>query len=119
MACAGVPKLTVLMGGSYVAGNYAMSGRSSSPRFLFSWPTSRISVMGGEQAALVLATVGREDPDEVRARYEREGSPYHATARLWDDGVISPLETRRVLALCLEACARAPVAPTDFGVFRM
>ena len=119
VACARVPKLTVLMGGSYGAGNYAMSGRSSSPRFLFSWPTSRISVMGGEQAALVLATVGREDPDEVRARYEREGSPYHATTRLWDDGVISPLETRRVLALCLEACARAPVAPTDFGVFRM
>ncbi len=119
VACAGVPKLTVLMGGSFGAGNYGMAGRAYGPRFLFSWPTSRISVMGGEQAALVLSAVGRSDPDEIRERYEREGSPYHATARLWDDGVISPLETRRVLGICLEACARAPIEPTRFGVFRM
>ena len=110
VACAEVPKLTVLVGGSFGAGNYGMCGRAYGPRFLFSWPTSRISVMGGEQAALVLSSVGRTDPDEIRERYEREGSPYHATARLWDDGVIDPRETRRVLGLALEACARAPPA---------
>ena len=119
VACAAVPKLTVLVGGSFGAGNYGMAGRAYGPRFLFSWPTARISVMGGEQAALVLSSVGDADPDEIRGRYEREGSPYHATARLWDDGVISPLETRRVLGICLEACARAPLTPTRFGVFRM
>jgi 3-methylcrotonyl-CoA carboxylase beta subunit len=119
VACAEVPKLTVLVGGSFGAGNYGMCGRAYGPRFLFSWPTSRISVMGGEQAALVLSTVGRTDPDEIRERYEREGSPYHATARLWDDGVIDPRETRRVLGLALDACARAPLPDTRFGVFRL
>jgi 3-methylcrotonyl-CoA carboxylase beta subunit len=119
VACAEVPKLTVLVGGSFGAGNYGMCGRAYGPRFLFTWPTSRISVMGGEQAALVLSSVGRTDPDEIRERYEREGSPYHATARLWDDGVIDPRETRRVLGLALEACARAPLPDTRFGVFRM
>jgi 3-methylcrotonyl-CoA carboxylase beta subunit len=119
VACAEVPKLTVLVGGSFGAGNYGMCGRAYGPRFLFTWPTSRISVMGGEQAALVLSSVGRTDPDEIRERYEREGSPYHATARLWDDGVIDPRETRLVLGLALEACARAPLPDTRFGVFRM
>jgi 3-methylcrotonyl-CoA carboxylase beta subunit len=119
VACAAVPKLTVIVGGSYGAGNYAMCGRAYAPRFLFSWPTARISVMGGEQAAVVLSTVGDADPDAIRARYEDEGNPYFATARLWDDGVIDPRETRRVLALALNACAQAPVALTRFGVFRM
>jgi 3-methylcrotonyl-CoA carboxylase beta subunit len=119
VACAAVPKLTVLVGGSFGAGNYGMCGRAYGPRFLFSWPTSRISVMGGEQAALVLSSVGRTDPDEIRERYEREGSPYHATARLWDDGVIDPRETRRVLGLALAACAQSPPVPTRFGIFRM
>ena len=119
VACAAVPKLTVLVGGSFGAGNYGMCGRAYGPRFLFTWPTSRISVMGGEQAALVLSSVGRADPDEIRERYEREGSPYHATARLWDDGVIDPRETRRVLGLALAACAQAPPVPTRFGIFRM
>jgi 3-methylcrotonyl-CoA carboxylase beta subunit len=119
VACAAVPKLTVIVGGSFGAGNYGMCGRAYGPRFLFSWPTSRISVMGGEQAATVLSTVGDADPNAIRATYEREGSPYYASARLWDDGVIDPRETRRVLALCLEACACAPAVETRFGVFRM
>src|SRR5205085_2172069 len=114
VACAAVPKLTVIVGGSFGAGNYGMCGRAYDPRFLFSWPTARISVMGGEQAALVLSSVGETDPDEIRERYEREGSPYYATARLWDDGVLHPLETRRVLGLCLQACACGPVQQTRY-----
>ncbi len=119
VACAAVPKLTVIVGGSYGAGNYGMCGRAYAPRFLFSWPTSRISVMGGEQAATVLSTVGDTDPDAIRATYEREGSPYFASARLWDDGVLDPRETRAVLGLCLHASAQVPAVPTRFGVFRM
>jgi 3-methylcrotonyl-CoA carboxylase beta subunit len=135
VACARVPKITLLVGGSFGAGNYGMCGRAYSPRFLFSWPNSRISVMGGEQAASVLATVRRDnieaagrswtaDEEEafkapVRQQYETEGSPYHATARLWDDGIILPSETRRVLALAFSACLNAPVPDTRFGVFRM
>ncbi len=130
MAVAGaeVPKLTVLIGGSFGAGNYAMAGRAYQPRFLWSWPNSRISVMGGQQAARVLSTVRGEFPDEaarvafeapILETYEREGSPYFATARLWDDGVIDPLDTRRVLALGLEAALHAPIPETRFGVFRM
>ncbi len=135
VACARVPKITLLVGGSFGAGNYGMCGRAYSPRFLFTWPNSRISVMGGEQAASVLATVRRDNieadgrawpaEDEeafkapIRAKYEEEGSPYHATARLWDDGIILPSETRRVLALAFSACLNAPVEETTFGVFRM
>jgi 3-methylcrotonyl-CoA carboxylase beta subunit len=135
VASARVPKITVLVGGSFGAGNYGMCGRAYSPRFLFTWPNSRISVMGGEQAASVLATVRRDNieveggtwsaEDEeafkapIRAKYEEEGSPYHATARLWDDGIILPSETRRVLALAFSACLNAPIEPTPFGVFRM
>ena len=135
VACAQVPKITVLVGGSFGAGNYGMAGRAYSPRFLFTWPNSRISVMGGEQAASVLATVRRdnieaegrtwsaEDEDAfkapIRQKYEEEGSPYYATARLWDDGIILPSETRRVLGLAFSATLNAPVPPTKFGVFRM
>jgi 3-methylcrotonyl-CoA carboxylase beta subunit len=119
VACASVPKLTVIVGGSFGAGNYGMCGRAYDPRFLFMWPTARISVMGGEQAALVLSTVGDTDPAAIRATYEHEGNPYFATARLWDDGVIDPRETRTVLGLALAATGRAPAAPTRFGVFRM
>ena len=131
VATASVPKLTVLIGGSFGAGNYGMCGRAYSPRFLFSWPNSRISVMGGEQAASVLATVHR-DADKwsaaeaeafkapIRAKYEDEGNPWHATARLWDDGIIDPAQTRDVLGLALAAALNAPIPerPT-FGVFRM
>ena len=119
VACAAVPKFTIVTGGSFGAGNYAMCGRAYGPRQLWMWPNARISVMGGEQAATVLALVGDTDPDEIRANYEREGSPYFSTARLWDDGVIDPLDTRRVLALGLAASANAPVPETTFGVFRM
>jgi 3-methylcrotonyl-CoA carboxylase beta subunit len=135
VACANVPKITLIIGGSYGAGNYAMCGRAYAPRFLFSWPNSRISVMGGEQAASVLATVRRErieadgaawsvEEEEafkapIRAQYDREGSPYYATARLWDDGIITPLESRRVLSLALSAALNAPIADTAFGIFRM
>jgi 3-methylcrotonyl-CoA carboxylase beta subunit len=135
VACARVPKVTVLVGGSFGAGNYGMCGRAYSPRFLFSWPNSRISVMGGEQAASVLATVRRDNleaegkswsPEDeeafkapIRDNYEQEGSPYYATARLWDDGIILPSETRRVLGLAFAACLNAPVEETRFGVFRM
>ncbi|HUO11217.1 MAG TPA: carboxyl transferase domain-containing protein [Caulobacteraceae bacterium] len=130
VACAEVPKFTVLIGGSFGAGNYGMCGRAYSPRFLFTWPNSRISVMGGEQAASVLATVHR-DADKwtkaeeeafkapIRQRYEDEGSPYYATARLWDDGVIDPVQTRDVLGLSLAASLNAPIPDTRFGVFRM
>jgi 3-methylcrotonyl-CoA carboxylase beta subunit len=119
VACAQVPKFTVIIGGSFGAGNYGMCGRAYSPRQLWMWPNARISVMGGEQAATVLTTVGKADPDEIRAKYEREGSPYYATARLWDDGIIDPLDTRRVLALGISASLNAPIPETGFGVFRM
>jgi acetyl-CoA carboxylase carboxyltransferase component len=130
-----VPKLTVIIGGSFGAGNYGMCGRAYDPRFLWVWPNARTSVMGGEQAASVLATVKREqlarehqtlsEADEqairqpILEKYEREGSPYYSTARLWDDGIIDPRETRSVLALALSACCNAPIPPPSFGVFRM
>jgi acetyl-CoA carboxylase carboxyltransferase component len=119
VACAEVPKFTVVVGGSFGAGNYGMCGRAYSPRQLWMWPNARISVMGGEQAAPVLTMVGDADPDEIRSAYEAEGNPYYSTARLWDDGVIDPLDTRRVLALGLAAAANAPIPETTFGVFRM
>ncbi len=134
VATARVPKFTVVVGGSYGAGNYGMCGRAYGPRFLFMWPNARISVMGGEQAASVLATVRREglakgetwsDADEekfktsIRADYDRQGSPYYSSARLWDDGVIDPAATRDVLGLCISASLNAAVEPTKFGVFRM
>ncbi|HEY1873164.1 MAG TPA: carboxyl transferase domain-containing protein [Steroidobacteraceae bacterium] len=135
VACAAVPKLTVIIGGSYGAGNYAMCGRAYEPRFLFQWPNARISVMGGEQAASVLATVKREQlkargsdwpeaeeeafKQPIREQYERQGHPYYSSARLWDDGVIDPLDTRRVLSLALAVVRNAPQEPTRFGVFRM
>ena len=122
-----VPKFTVVIGGSFGAGNYGMCGRAYDPRFLWMWPNARISVMGGEQAATVLATVaGRDaDPDvedfkaPIRAQYEEQGSPYYATARLWDDGVIDPVDTRRVLGMALETVGRTPVADPSYGIFRM
>jgi 3-methylcrotonyl-CoA carboxylase beta subunit len=121
VACAGVPKFTVIVGGSFGAGNYAMCGRAYGPRQLWMWPNARISVMGGVQAAKVLTAVGGDPAaeDETIERYEREGDPYHSTARLWDDGVIDPLDTRKVLALGLDAASRTPIEPTRFGVFRM
>ncbi|MEC5208223.1 3-methylcrotonyl-CoA carboxylase beta subunit [Vogesella perlucida] len=132
VACASVPKFTVLIGGSFGAGNYGMCGRAYSPRFLWMWPNSRISVMGGEQAAGVLAQVKKEQLGDafsaeqeealkapVREQYERQGHPYYASARLWDDGVIDPAQTREVLSLALEASLSAPVESTRFGVFRM
>ncbi|CAN5364013.1 propionyl-CoA carboxylase [soil metagenome] len=119
VACAEVPKFTVVVGGSFGAGNYAMCGRAYEPRQLWMWPNARISVMGGEQAATVLSMVGDSDPEEIRATYETEGNPYYSTARLWDDGIIDPLDTRRVLALGLAAAANAPVPETTFGIFRM
>jgi len=135
VACAQVPKITLIVGGSYGAGNYGMCGRAYSPRFLFTWPNARISVMGGEQAASVLATVKRDNIEAggakwseieeeefkapIRDQYEAEGNPYYATARLWDDGIIAPSETRRVLALAFSAALNAPVPETRFGVFRM
>jgi 3-methylcrotonyl-CoA carboxylase beta subunit len=130
VASAEVPKFTVLIGGSFGAGNYGMCGRAYSPRFLWTWPNSRISVMGGEQAASVLATVHRDaakwTPAEeeafkapVRQRYEDEGNPYFATARLWDDGIIDPAQTRDVLGLSISAALNAPIPETRFGVFRM
>ncbi|MFC7378819.1 carboxyl transferase domain-containing protein [Brevundimonas sp. GCM10030266] len=130
VASAEVPKFTVLIGGSFGAGNYGMCGRAYSPRFLFTWPNSRISVMGGEQAASVLATVHRDadswTPEQaeafkapVRQKYEDEGNPYYASARLWDDGVIDPAQTRDVLGLAISASLNAPIPETTFGVFRM
>ena len=135
VACAQVPKFTVIIGGSFGAGNYGMCGRAYSPRFLWMWPNARISVMGGEQAASVLATVKRDgieakggqwsaDDEEafkapIRQQYEDQGHPYYASARLWDDGVIDPADTRRVLALGLGAALNAPIPETKFGVFRM
>src|SRR5215218_4828637 len=119
VACAEVPKFTVVIGGSFGAGNYAMCGRAYAPRQLWMWPNARISVMGGEQAATVLSIVGDADADAIRDKYEAEGNPYYSTARLWDDGVIDPLDTRRVLALGLSAALNAPIPETTFGVFRM
>ncbi|MFE3449556.1 carboxyl transferase domain-containing protein [Nonomuraea sp. NPDC059194] len=119
VACARVPKFTVVIGGSFGAGNYAMAGRAYSPRFLWMWPNARISVMGGEQAANVLTTVGTVDADAIRAQYEDQGNPYYSTARLWDDGVIDPIDTRTVLGLGLSAAANAPLEPIGYGVFRM
>jgi 3-methylcrotonyl-CoA carboxylase beta subunit len=119
VACAEVPKFTVVIGGSFGAGNYGMCGRAYSPRQLWMWPNARISVMGGEQAATVLTMVGDANPDEIRAKYEEEGNPYYSTARLWDDGIIDPLDTRRVLALGISAALNAPIPETTFGVFRM
>jgi 3-methylcrotonyl-CoA carboxylase beta subunit len=135
VATAGVPKFTVVIGGSYGAGNYGMCGRAYSPRFLWMWPNARISVMGGEQASMVLSQVRRdnieargkswsaEEEDEfrspIRAQYEKQGNPYYATARLWDDGVIDPADTRLVLGLGLSAASNAPIEPTRFGLFRM
>jgi 3-methylcrotonyl-CoA carboxylase beta subunit len=135
VACAQVPKFTVIIGGSFGAGNYGMCGRAYSPRFLFMWPNARISVMGGEQAASVLTSIairnmkkkGQEVTPEKEAEmkrpiidmYEREGHPYFSSARLWDDGVIDPEDTRRVLAMSLSAALNAPLPDTHFGVFRM
>ncbi|MGE5094596.1 MAG: carboxyl transferase domain-containing protein [Betaproteobacteria bacterium] len=135
VSCARVPKLTVILGGSFGAGNYGMCGRAFNPRFLWTWPNSRISVMGGEQAASVLATVKRDGIEArggawsaqeeetfkapIREQYERQGHPYYATARLWDDGVIDPADTRRVLGLALDVVAQSPAEPTHYGVFRM
>jgi 3-methylcrotonyl-CoA carboxylase beta subunit len=135
VSCAQVPKLTLILGGSFGAGNYGMCGRAFNPRFLWSWPNARISVMGGEQAASVLATVKRDGIEAkggkwsaqeeeafkapIREQYERQGHPYYASARLWDDGVIDPVDTRRVLALGLAAALNAPIEDTRFGVFRM
>ncbi len=119
VACADVPKFTVVTGGSFGAGNYAMCGRAYGPRQLWMWPNARISVMGGEQAAIVLTMVGDADPDAIRATYETEGNPYYSTARLWDDGIIDPRDTRRVLALGISAALNAPVPESTFGIFRM
>jgi 3-methylcrotonyl-CoA carboxylase beta subunit len=135
VATANVPKITVVIGGSFGAGNYAMSGRSYQPRFMWMWPNSRISVMGGDQAANVLATVkneqlkseGREmTQDELESlkkpileKYEKEGHPYYASARLWDDGVIQPTDTRRILIQALKAIKNNPIPDTNFPVFRM
>ena len=120
VSCARVPKLTVIVGGSFGAGNYGMCGRAYSPRFLWMWPNARISVMGGEQAATVMETVGQTEVGAtLREQYEHQGHPYYATARIWDDGVIDPRETRDVLGLALSAAANAPLADVRYGVFRM
>jgi 3-methylcrotonyl-CoA carboxylase beta subunit len=135
VACAKVPKFTVIVGGSFGAGNYGMCGRAFDPRFIWMWPNARISVMGGEQAANVLAQVRRDALEKngnpwseaeetafkapILEQYSRQGSAYYATARLWDDGVIDPLETRKVLTLGLSAAMNAPIEKTTFGVFRM
>ena len=135
VATARVPKLTVIVGGSFGAGNYSMCGRAYSPRFLWMWPAARISVMGGNQASAVLATVKRDQLERrgeewsagdeeafkapIKAQYEDQGSPYYSTARLWDDGVIDPADTRTVLGLALDVCARTPLPETSFGLFRM
>jgi 3-methylcrotonyl-CoA carboxylase beta subunit len=135
VACAKVPKLTLVIGGSFGAGNYGMCGRAYSPRLLFMWPNARVSVMGGEQAASVLGQVRRDGiearggswshedeeafKEPIRAQYEHQGHPYYASARIWDDGIIDPVDTRRVLGLSLSATLNAPIGTTDFGVFRM
>jgi acetyl-CoA carboxylase carboxyltransferase component len=130
-----VPKFTVVIGGSFGAGNYGMCGRAFDPRFLWMWPNARISVMGGEQAAGVLTTVKRDqlardgktlsagEEESIRSpileKYELEGSPYYSTARLWDDGILDPVDTRTALALAISASYNAPISPAKFGVFRM
>jgi 3-methylcrotonyl-CoA carboxylase beta subunit len=135
VSCAKVPKFTVVIGGSFGAGNYGMCGRAYSPRFLWMWPNSRISVMGGEQAANVLATVTRDSKAKkgvewpvseeesfkkpIIERYEKEGHPYFSSARLWDDGVIQPEDTRKILGLAISASMHSPQEETKFGVFRM
>lgn len=135
VSCAKVPKLTVIIGGSYGAGNYGMCGRAYGPRFLYMWPNARISVMGGEQAANVLAQIQRDQrqregrtwteeeeralKDPIIKRFEEEGHPYFSSARLWDDGIIDPKDTRRVLGLSLSAALNMPIPKTNFGVFRM
>lgn len=131
VSCAQVPKLTVIVGGSYGAGNFGMCGRAYSPRFMFMWPNAKLPVMGGEQAALVLQSVGRKAShsgdnssassfkQELIDKFESEGHPYYCSARLWDDGIIDPMDTRRVLGLCLSASLNAPIEETRFGVFRM
>jgi 3-methylcrotonyl-CoA carboxylase beta subunit len=135
VSCAQVPKITLVLGGSYGAGNYGMCGRAFGPRFLFTWPNARVALMGSDQAASVLATVKRDNMDAqgktwsaeeedafktpIREQFDREGNPYYATARLWDDGIIAPSETRRVLGLAFSAALNAPVEETKFGVFRM
>jgi 3-methylcrotonyl-CoA carboxylase beta subunit len=135
VACASVPKLTVIIGGSFGAGNYGMCGRAFAPRFLWMWPNARISVMGGEQAAAVLAQVRRDGLERqgkewskdqeaefkrpIREQYERQGHPYYSTARLWDDGIIDPADTRMVLGLAISAALNRPIEHTQFGVFRM
>ena len=135
VSCANVPKFTVIIGGSFGAGNYGMCGRAFGPRFVWMWPNARISVMGGEQAASVLATVRRDnferrgedwsEEDEAAFRepiveqYDREGHPYYASARIWDDGIIDPAETRRTLAMSISAALNKPIEKTNFGVFRM
>jgi 3-methylcrotonyl-CoA carboxylase beta subunit len=135
VSCARVPKLTVVIGGSFGAGTYSMCGRAYSPRFLWLWPTARVSVMGGPQAASVLSTVKRDQIEAaggswsaeeqeafeapVREQYEQQGSPFYSTARLWDDGVIDPADTRRVLGLALDVVGRAPMPDVRYGVFRM
>ena len=135
VACSKVPKFTIIIGGSHGAGNYGMCGRAFSPRMLWTWPNARISVMGGEQAASVLATVKRENLENsgnkwsakeeeefktpIREQYDHQGHPYYATARLWDDGIIDPADTRMVLGLAISASFNAPVEKTEYGVFRM
>jgi 3-methylcrotonyl-CoA carboxylase beta subunit len=135
VATAQVPKFTMIIGGSFGAGNYGMCGRAYSPRLLWIWPNARVSVMGGEQAASVLSTIKRDameaagkqwpkDEEEafkapIRAQYETQGHPYYATARLWDDGIVDPVQTRRTLGLGVSASLNAPIPPTRFGVFRM
>jgi 3-methylcrotonyl-CoA carboxylase beta subunit len=135
VATAAVPKFTVIIGGSHGAGNYGMCGRAYSPRFLWIWPNARVSVMGGEQAATVLSMLRRDNIEAkggtwsaaeeeafkqpIRAQYETQGHPYFATARLWDDGIIDPVDTRQVLGMALSAAANAPAEPTRFGLFRM
>ena len=119
VSCVPVPKFTVIIGGSHGAGNYGMCGRAYDPRFLFMWPNARISVMGGEQAASVLSTVGNADPEAIREKYERESNPYYSTARLWDDGVIDPRDTRDILGLCISSSLNAELPDNKFGVFRM
>ena len=135
VACAKVPKLTVVIGGSFGAGNYGMCGRAYDPRFMFMWPNARISVMGGEQAAGVLAQLKRDQKEKLGQQwskeeeatfkqpileiYDKQGHPYYASARLWDDGVIDPAETRMVLGLTLSVSLNTPVEDTNFGIFRM
>ena len=135
VACAKVPKITLVVGGSYGAGNYGMCGRAYGPRFLFTWPNARVALMGSEQAASVLATVTRDNIEArggkwseveeaefkqpIKDQFDAQSDPYFATARLWDDGIIAPAETRRALGLAFAAALNAPIPETKFGVFRM